>query len=128
MLLEAREEAFNDERYIFEPKWDGWRILIHKQGDRVEAFTRHGNLVTEKFPELNEIASSIRAHSAVLDCEGICLRDGRAGGRTRWFCRSLQSQHRNQQHLQDLMIYSFPATAAVVKKERIADNMLNALL
>lgn len=77
MLLGMRHEAFDDDRYIFEPKWDGWRILLHKDGDRVEAFTRHGNRVTDKFPELQAVGAAIRAKTAVLDCEGICLRDGR---------------------------------------------------
>lgn len=77
MLLTMQRESFDDDRYIFEPKWDGWRILLHKEGDRVEAYTRHGRRVTEKFPELRELAGAIRAHSAVLDAEGICLRDGR---------------------------------------------------
>ncbi len=78
MLLTMCREAFDDDNYIFEPKWDGWRILIHKQGDRIEAYTRQGNCVTSKFPELQEAAQYIRAHSVVLDCEGICLRDGRS--------------------------------------------------
>ena len=77
MLLTMQRESFDDDRYIFEPKWDGWRILIHKEGDSVEAYTRHGRRVTEKFPELRELAGGIGAHSAVLDAEGICLRDGR---------------------------------------------------
>lgn len=77
MLLGMRHEAFDDDRYIFEPKWDGWRILLHKDGDRIEAFTRHGNRVTDKFPELHAAGASILARTAVLDCEGICLRDGR---------------------------------------------------
>lgn len=46
MLLTMRYEAFDDKKYLFEPKWDGWRILIHKQGDRIEAYTRQGNCVT----------------------------------------------------------------------------------
>ena len=77
MLLTMRREAFDDYNYIFEPKWDGWRIMIHKQGDRIEAYTRQGNCVTNKFPELQEAEQYIRAYSVVLDCEGICLRDGR---------------------------------------------------
>lgn len=28
MLLEKREEPFDDERYIFEPKIDGHRLII----------------------------------------------------------------------------------------------------
>ncbi|SFU94855.1 hypothetical protein [Alicyclobacillus macrosporangiidus] len=78
MLPNMHMEAFDDPNYIFEPKWDGWRILLHKQGDRVEGFTRNGRIVTDRFPELREVASAIRAYSAVLDCEGICLRDGRS--------------------------------------------------
>lgn len=69
------EEAFDDEAYIFEPKWDGWRILLHKQGERIEVLTRSGQRVTDNFPELREMTSAIRAHSAILDCEGIVLRE-----------------------------------------------------
>lgn len=78
MLLTMRYEAFDDENYIFEPKWDGWRILIHKQGDRIEAYTRRGNCVTRRFPELEAVRDAINAESAILDCEGVCIRDGRS--------------------------------------------------
>ncbi|MGO4270011.1 DNA ligase [Paenibacillus sp. TAF58] len=77
MIVRIGKEAFDDENYIFEPKWDGWRILIHKQGSRIEAFTRNGRLISNKFPELKEVAAAIKAHTAIFDCEGIVLRDGR---------------------------------------------------
>lgn len=78
MLLTMANKAFDDENYIFEPKWDGWRILIHKQGDRIAAYTRQGNCVTRKFPELEAVHDAIQAESAILDCEGVCIRDGRS--------------------------------------------------
>lgn len=78
MLLTMRREAFNSTDFLFEPKWDGYRMLIHKQGDRIEAYTRNGTRMTERFPELAQVVSSIRAHSAILDCEGVCMRDGRS--------------------------------------------------
>jgi bifunctional non-homologous end joining protein LigD len=78
MLATVRREAFDDDLFLFEPKWDGWRILIHKQGDRIEAYTRRGTNVTRKFPELQEAIRYIHAHSAILDCEGVCLRGGRS--------------------------------------------------
>ncbi|NHN34618.1 ATP-dependent DNA ligase [Paenibacillus agricola] len=77
MIVSIGNEPFNDESFIFEPKWDGWRILLHKQGNRIEAYTRNGNNVTNKFPELKEATNAIKAHTAILDCEGIVLRDGR---------------------------------------------------
>ncbi|AZN43967.1 DNA ligase [Paenibacillus albus] len=71
------KEAFDDDRFIFEPQYDGGRLLLHKQRERVEAYTRYGHIVTSKFPELLETAHAIKADTVILDCEGICLREGR---------------------------------------------------
>lgn len=78
MLLHmGNNEKINDNPdWIYDIKWDGWRILLHKEGDRVEAFTRHGNNVTAKFPELQEVGRSIQSHTAIIDCEGVVLRNG----------------------------------------------------
>jgi bifunctional non-homologous end joining protein LigD len=77
MIVSTGKEAFDDENYLFEPKYDGWRIILHKQGERIEAYTQNGIVVTSKFPELKEIVSNIKIHTVILDCEGICLRGGR---------------------------------------------------
>ncbi|MFY2307626.1 DNA ligase [Lysinibacillus fusiformis] len=78
MLLHMgnNEEINDNPEWIYDIKWDGWRILLHKQGDRVEAFTRHGNNVTAKFPELQDVGHSIKEHTAIIDCEGVVLRNG----------------------------------------------------
>ncbi|MCM0627505.1 DNA ligase [Lysinibacillus sp. OL1_EC] len=78
MLLHMgnNNEIDDDPNWIYDIKWDGWRILLHKEGDRVEAFTRHGNNVTAKFPELQEVGRSIQSHTAIIDCEGVVLRNG----------------------------------------------------
>ncbi|AUS89080.1 DNA ligase [Lysinibacillus sp. YS11] len=78
MLLQMgnNNEIDDNPEWIYDIKWDGWRILLHKEGDRVEAFTRHGNNVTAKFPELQEVGRSIQSHTAIIDCEGVVLRNG----------------------------------------------------
>jgi len=78
MLLHMgnNEEINDNPEWIYDIKWDGWRILLHKQGERIEAFTRHGNNVTTKFPELQEVGHSIQSHTAIIDCEGVVLRNG----------------------------------------------------
>ncbi|MDC6267290.1 ATP-dependent DNA ligase [Lysinibacillus fusiformis] len=78
MLLSMgkNNEIIDNPEWIYDIKWDGWRILLHKQGDRVEAFTRHGNNVTAKFPELQVVGQSIKEHEAIIDCEGVVLRNG----------------------------------------------------
>ncbi|MDP1392043.1 RNA ligase family protein [Lysinibacillus capsici] len=78
MLLQMgnNNEIDDNPEWIYDIKWDGWRILVHKEGDRVEAYTRHGNNVTSKFPELQEVGQSIQSHTAIIDCEGVVLRNG----------------------------------------------------
>jgi len=78
MLLHMgnNDEIPDDLNWIYDIKWDGWRILLHKMGDRVEAFTRHGNNVTKKFPELKSVGQSINEDKVIIDCEGVVLRNG----------------------------------------------------
>lgn len=63
---------------VFEQKLDGARIQVHKLGERVAIYTRHGNDVTESLPEIAELVRGLDAQSLVLDGEAIALKaDGR---------------------------------------------------
>ena len=55
MLLEKREDPFDDERYIFEPKIDGHRLILSMENGVVRLFTRHNNEVTAQYPELHNV-------------------------------------------------------------------------
>jgi DNA ligase-1 len=57
----------------FEQKIDGARVQIHRDGDRVEVYTRQGNRVTESVPEIVERVSALPARRLVLDGEAIAL-------------------------------------------------------
>ncbi|MBE5085793.1 DNA ligase [Lysinibacillus sphaericus] len=76
MLVATGIEIINTEDWLYQVKWDGWRVLIHKAGDRIEAFTREGNNITAKFPELEEVGHSITVDTAIIDTEGVVLRQG----------------------------------------------------
>ncbi|KAA6446901.1 ATP-dependent DNA ligase [Bacillus swezeyi] len=52
MLLEPAIEPFDSDDYITEIKFDGIRIILSKSNNTVRLYTRHGNEVTSKFPEL----------------------------------------------------------------------------
>lgn len=52
MLLEQTDKPFSDGRYIFEPKIDGHRLILSRRGGVTKLYTRHGNDVTAKYPEL----------------------------------------------------------------------------
>lgn len=72
MLLEKREAPFDDERFIFEPKIDGHRMIISIQSGEVRLFTRHNNDVTRKYPELHNVPIDDQT-DAVLDGEVACI-------------------------------------------------------
>jgi DNA ligase-1 len=55
MLLEKRDHPFDDDRYIFEPKIDGHRLILSMQNGIVRLYTRHGNEVTRQYPELHNV-------------------------------------------------------------------------
>ncbi|WP_409346774.1 ATP-dependent DNA ligase [Paenibacillus sp. MBLB4367] len=70
MLLETAPTAFNDERYVFEPKIDGHRLLIVRQIGVTRIYTRHGNEVTRLYPELWDVPMD---GDGILDGEGAVI-------------------------------------------------------
>ena len=58
-----------------EDKYDGIRAQLHRQGDRVQLFSRDLNDITGQFPEVVEAAASL-PWSGILDGEILAWKDG----------------------------------------------------
>ena len=69
-----------------EEKYDGVRCQLHREGDRVELFSRDLKETTSAFPELAENAPAI-GHDVLFDGEVLAHRDGRV-------LRFFELQHR----------------------------------
>jgi len=54
-----------------QPKYDGLRVQIHKDGDHVSLFSRNLESWTEAFPELVAATSALKVESVILDGEAI---------------------------------------------------------
>jgi DNA ligase 1 len=54
-----------------QPKYDGLRVQIHKDADRVSIFSRNLESMTEMFPELVAAAARLKVKSVILDGEAI---------------------------------------------------------
>ena len=61
----------------YEPKWDGFRCLVFRRGDKVELQSKAGKPLTRYFPDVAESARALRAKQFVLDGEIVVPR-GRA--------------------------------------------------
>jgi bifunctional non-homologous end joining protein LigD len=55
--------------FIFEPKIDGTRVFIHKEGSRIKLFNRKGIDITSIYPEFKDISKNILADACILDAE-----------------------------------------------------------
>lgn len=72
--LPSAEEAVKrlGSEFGAEPKFDGFRLACHKDGDRVEFFSRNLEDMTHAFPDLVEgVVKEVKAKSAILEGEAI---------------------------------------------------------
>jgi ATP-dependent DNA ligase len=53
----------------YEPKWDGFRCLAFRDGDRIELMSKAGKPLTRYFPEVVETLREVDARRFVLDGE-----------------------------------------------------------
>ena len=60
---------------LVDVKLDGIRLQVHRDGDRVQIFTRSLDEITERLPEVVEVVRALRVASVVLDGEVLALRD-----------------------------------------------------
>src|SRR3954462_4745583 len=64
------------DEWIFEPKWDGFRTLIFRDGDEVFIQSRDEKPLNRYFPELVHIVKEQLPPRCVLDGEIVIARDG----------------------------------------------------
>jgi bifunctional non-homologous end joining protein LigD len=70
---------FSGSRYIGEPKWDGWRLLVHRHENGVSLYTRTGKSHDGSLPEIEaELAANLPV-GTWLDTEAVAMtmQDGK---------------------------------------------------
>jgi bifunctional non-homologous end joining protein LigD len=59
--------------WLYEVKWDGYRLAIHIEPEGVRIITRGGHDWTSRFPTIAEAATRLGVRSAILDGEAVVL-------------------------------------------------------
>src|SRR5688572_31034264 len=62
---------------VFEPKWDGFRCIVFRDGDEVVLGSRNDRPLTRYFPELPEPLRASLPERCVIDGELVIAIDGR---------------------------------------------------
>ena len=60
----------------YEPKWDGFRCLAFRDGDKVDLMSKAGKPLARYFPELLDTLRAVKATRFVLDGEIVIPHDG----------------------------------------------------
>lgn len=77
MLAKAVPEIPARDDLTFEPKWDGFRCVVFRDGDEVHLGSRNSRPLTRYFPELVDPIRSQMPDRVVFDCEIIVALDDR---------------------------------------------------
>ena len=76
MLAKAGDGLPADAGWLFEPKWDGFRALVFRDGDAVYTQSRDLKPLDRYFPELAAPLKASLPERCVLDGEVVIARDG----------------------------------------------------
>jgi len=75
MLAKAVHAVPHDEGLGYEPKWDGFRCVVFRDGDEVELGSRNDRPLTRYFPELLEHLRAALPERCVVDGEIVVVTD-----------------------------------------------------
>jgi ATP-dependent DNA ligase len=76
MLARLAEDLPTGDGWLYEPKWDGFRALVHRRGARAEVVSRHGRSLTVAFEDVAEAAADALPDGCVVDGELVAPVEG----------------------------------------------------
>src|SRR5271168_469329 len=100
MLAKLARELPEDDGLFYEPKWDGFRCIVFRDGDDVELGSRNEKPLTRYFPELlDPLRRALPARAVVdgeiviagaagLDCDALQQRIHPAASRVEMLART----------------------------------------
>jgi ATP-dependent DNA ligase len=75
-LAKSSRELPAGDGWCYEPKWDGFRTIVFRDGDEVHLQSRNGRPMNRYFPDIVEQALALKAKRYVLDGEMVVTVDG----------------------------------------------------
>jgi ATP-dependent DNA ligase len=75
-LAKSSRELPGGDGWCYEPKWDGFRTIVFRDGDEVHLQSRNGKPMNRYFPDIVEQALALKAKRYVLDGEMVVTVDG----------------------------------------------------
>lgn len=74
MLASITKNPFDDEDWLFEIKWDGYRAISEIKKEKIKFYSRNGIDFSERFPAIYQALKKIK-HDVILDGEIVLLNE-----------------------------------------------------
>ena len=71
MLATSESKPFSRAGWLFEVKFDGYRLITEKEADTVKLWSRAGKNLTATFPELEKAVSALPYEHLIIDGEAV---------------------------------------------------------
>jgi DNA ligase-1 len=88
---------------VVEPKFDGFRLQVHRTGDEVRIFSRNLEEMSTMFPEVTEATQRLRTHVAIFEGEVLAYNPA-----TEEFLPFQQTTRRRRKHGVDELAAELP--------------------
>jgi len=75
-LAKSAKELPDGDGWAYEPKWDGFRTIVFRDGDDIHLQSRNGKPMKRYFPEVVETIGGLAGDRLVIDGEIIVVVDG----------------------------------------------------
>src|SRR5215212_11854480 len=75
MLAKSVKDVPTGPGYLYEPKWDGFRCIVFRDGDEIELGSRNERPMTRYFPEVVEAVRAQLPERIVVDAEIVIAAD-----------------------------------------------------
>jgi bifunctional non-homologous end joining protein LigD len=72
-MLATPGKPFSNPKWVFELKYDGYRLFAEKRAGEVKLYSRAGNDFTSTFPEIAEIVAALPFPHLIIDAEVVVL-------------------------------------------------------
>jgi ATP-dependent DNA ligase len=118
MLAKAASALPTAEGLLYEPKWDGFRCIVFRDGDEVELGSRNERPLTRYFPEMVAAVKELLPERCVVDGEILIPRGDRLD-----FEALLQRIHPAQSRV-DLLAEQTPASFVAFDLLAVGDESL----
>jgi bifunctional non-homologous end joining protein LigD len=72
MLATLTDKPFDDDEWVFEDKYDGFRMVAEVVGGRVTLYSRNGKIISDNYIEIAKALEGVKGN-AVIDGELVAL-------------------------------------------------------